>query len=127
MDRAEGFTDDQRKIMDEVWAKKEYLFKLRGSSGWENSVDDKKAGVKIDTKKTEHDLVAVHATGIIPFSMREIFCIIHDNHYKKQYDKDIDQSHVLKKIAANTYYLYQKSKAMTFVAARDFVLMHHIS
>ena len=39
----------------------------------------------------------------------------------------MDVAYNLKKISANTNYIYQKSKAMTFVSARDFVCMHHIS
>lgn len=41
--------------MDEVWEKKKYTFDLKDSAGWVNSVDDKKVGVRIDTKKTGND------------------------------------------------------------------------
>ena len=112
--------------MDQVWTKKDYLFKLRGSPGWETSIDDKKVGLIIKTKKTEHDINAVHAIGNIKHNIRDVYGIIHDPEYKKEYDKDVEISKVLKKICANTYYLYNKTKAMTFVSARDFVLVHHV-
>ena len=83
-------------------------------------------GVTIDLLKRDSGVTAMRSQGVIEYSLMETFMTLHNSRYRLIYDKDIDKAGVLKKIAANTYYIYQKSKSMMFVASRDFVLIHHL-
>lgn len=75
--------------------------------------------------ETEHKVTAMRANGIVPYSLDELFLTLHDSSSRQIYDSDIDVSETLKKVAANTYYVYEKSKAMMFVSARDFIYVHY--
>lgn len=52
-----------------------------------------------------------------------------DAEYRQSYDVNVDCSEVISKVAANTYFIYQRSKKVGVwpieVAARDFVMTNH--
>ena len=112
--------------MNQIFKKKDYFFELRDNGKWILSTDDAKAGVKISTQKTSNKVDAVLGEGVIPHSLQSLFLTLHNSDYRAIYDKDMDTTKLLGKIGANTYWNYQKSKSMTFVSSRDFVLIHHI-
>ena len=58
--------------------------------------------------------------------MMQVFACLHDARYRPMYDKNIDAASVLQKVAANTYFIYQKTKGVMVVSSRDFVLAHHV-
>lgn len=65
-------------------------------------------------------------SGVLPFPIMQVFACLHDARYRPIYDSNIDAASVLKKVAANSYMIYQKTKAMLGVSSRDLVLAHHI-
>ena len=66
------------------------------------------------------------STGVFDFPLMQVFCTLHDSAYRPIYDTNIDQARLIKKVACNTYFIYQKTKSMLGVSSRDFVLCHHV-
>jgi len=50
------------------------------------------------------------STGIFDFPLMQMFACLHDPRYRPIYDTNIDEAKVLKKLAANIYMIYQKTK-----------------
>ena len=70
---------------------------------------------------------ALKSTSILPFPIMQIFATLHDSRYRPIYDGNIEVASVLQKVAANTYYIYQKTKSILVVSSRDLVLAHHVA
>ena len=64
----------------------------------------------------------MRAVGILPFTPMQVFRCLSDSRYRVIYDENIDISRIESKFAANSYHIYQKSKAMFMVSSRDFVI-----
>lgn len=43
------------------------------------------------------------------------------------YDKNIDESSIISKEAANLYFMYQKSKSLLVINARDFIIVNYMA
>ena len=57
----------------------------------------------------------------------QVFCTLHDVGLRPQYDTTIERAALLQKVAANTYYNYQKTNAILIISSRDLVLAHHVA
>ena len=98
--------------MSEVFAKKQKFYDMLNSSDWVHSSTDSKTGLKTDTMAVANGLTACRGDGVIDFSLEQVFLTLHDDSYKKYFDPNIDEAYIISKIAANTFYTYQKSKSM---------------
>ena len=127
MDRA-NYSAEKRKIMAEIFAKRDYFYGvLRQEDGWTVVNDDKKNGVKISTTDSkEREGKIMHSTGVINHNIQDVICTMHDFDYKKTFDVNVEVAKTLERVGPNTFYTYQKSKGMLVVSSRDFVLLHHI-
>ena len=65
------------------------------------------------------------AQGIVNRSPLQIFKVISNDDYRKTYDATYDEGRLLEKIAVQTFFVYQKSRKIAIVSARDFVLILH--
>jgi len=65
------------------------------------------------------------AQGIVNQSPLNLFRLIGNDSYRVQYDGTYDEGKVIDRIADQTYFVYQKSKKISIVSARDFVLIMH--
>jgi len=52
---------------------------------------------------------------------------LNNGNYRQTYDVQVVETRITHKICANTYCLYQRSKSMFVVSARDFCLVGHYS
>ena len=66
------------------------------------------------------------ATGTIDFPIMKIFACLHEARYRPMYDIQSEPHELLKKVAANTYMIYHKTKTMMGVRSRDLVIVHHV-
>ena len=104
------------------------MFKFFQSSAWQVTDEDKKNGITIQQCVSEVSGVpALKSTSILPFPIMQIFATLHDSRYRPIYDSNIEAASVLQKVAANTYYIYQKTKSILVVSSRDLVLAHHVA
>lgn len=95
------------------------------SDGWTNKVNDAKEGVKIDSKTSVNGFNEMRAFGEVPFAPMLVFKALCNPQYTETYDKSIAESRLLRKICANTYSSYDKTKPEFMIAARDFVTVVH--
>ena len=65
------------------------------------------------------------AVGEMPFSVAQVHRCLCDGRYRTMYDQNIAESSMLGKWAANSYFIYQKSKSMLMVSSRDFIICQH--
>lgn len=71
--------------------------------------------------------MSLKAVGTFDFPLMQLFATLHDARYRQKYDGDIAEAKVLKKLAANTYLIYQRTKKIVVVSSRDLVLYHHVA
>lgn len=69
--------------------------------------------------------MALKASIVYDHPYMQVFACLNDDRYREKYDGDIEKSDLIRKIAANTYLLYQKTKKVMVVASRDMVLIYH--
>ena len=121
-----NYTSDQRDFIRQALVKKEEWLKFCASSDWKVTDDNKKDGITVSQCDSSHEIPSMKSSGIIDFSLMQVFATLHDSRYRTQYDQNIEVAEVVKKVAANSYMIYQKTKAMFMVSSRDLVLSHHI-
>ena len=56
-----------------------------------------------------------------------IFLLLCDERYKKTYDDNFDEGHVIEKFADQSYFTWFKVKKVSVVSPRDFVLILHFN
>ena len=92
---------------------------------WKVSIDDKKDGLTIWQKVTPDGLNAIMATAIINKPMLTCFKLMTNDAYRTQYDATYDEGRVIDRIGDQTWLIYQKSKKISIVAAREFFMCMH--
>lgn len=55
----------------------------------------------------------------------DIFKVIGNESYRRQYDSTYDGGETLELIADQTFFVYQKSKKVAIVSAREFIIIMH--
>ncbi|CDW82258.1 star-related lipid transfer protein 4 [Stylonychia lemnae] len=94
---------------------------------WKISVEDKKKGLNIWQRTSENGLKCMKAQGIIEKKADDIVKVIGDDDYRKYFDPVFDFSTVLERVADQTYMVYQKTKRVAIVSARDFMFILHLN
>ena len=97
------------------------------SPDWQVTETNKKEGIEISQCVSPEGIPALKSTAIMPFPIMQIFATLHDSRYRPIYDSNIEKAELLRKVAANCYYIYQKTKSMFIVSSRDLVLCHHVA
>ena len=77
--------------------------------------------MKIETKKSVRGLNMCRGQGFIDFCPIDIFRCMNYKKLKPEWDLNNDTSGFKKKIGANGYVMYTKSKSKMGVSARDFL------
>jgi hypothetical protein len=94
---------------------------------WKVVINDKKADLVVSQRTTAEGLNSIKARGMINWSTQQIFRVIGDDKYRKQYDPIYDSSTFLERIADQTFLVYHKTKKVMVVGPRDFVLLLHFN
>ena len=63
-------------------------------------IDDKKEEITIYTKTSESGLNCVKGSGIVQYNANDIFKVIGDDSYRKEYDPTFDQGKFMYKVGA---------------------------
>lgn len=104
----------------------QYKIRLE-KTDWKVLLEDKKDGLIVWQRTSEEGLKAMKAQAIIDWSPQDVFRVIGDSAYRKDYDAVYDEGRILQKIADQTFIMYQKTKKIAVVSARDFVFMLHMN
>ena len=94
---------------------------------WKITTDDKKEGIQIWLRTTPSGDNAMKAQAIVNRSPMQVFKVIGNDSYRKTYDETYGEGFLIEKIADQTYFVYQRSKKIAIVSARDFILILHIN
>ena len=106
--------------------KKEWL-DCASNSPWEVTSTDKKENIVVSQCMSPNNIPMMKSTSVFEYPLMQIFSTLHDSRYRSIYDDNIEKASILKKVCANTYMIYQKTKSMFIVSSRDLVLAHHVS
>lgn len=91
------------------------------ASDWKLDNEDKKEGLTVWQKQMDN-LKCMKAAGMINHSPKNIFRCLGDESYKRIYDSSYDEGKMIDRIADQMFLVSQKSKKVSIVASRDFVL-----
>lgn len=94
---------------------------------WKITTDDKKEGIQIWLRTTPSGDNAMKAQAIVSKSPMQVFKVIGNDSYRKTYDETYAEGFLIEKIADQTYFVYQRSKKIAIVSARDFILILHFN
>ena len=94
---------------------------------WKITTDDKKEGIQIWLRTTPSGDNAMKAQAIVNRSPMQVFKVIGNDSYRKTYDETYGEVFLIEKIADQTYFVYQRSKKIAIVSARDFILILHFN
>lgn len=94
---------------------------------WKITTDDKKEGIQIWLRTTPSGDNAMKAQAIVNRSPMQVFKVIGNDSYRKTYDETYGEGFLIEKIADQTYFVYQRSKKIAIVSARDFILILHFN
>ena len=102
------------------------MFDFFNSKGWNLVVDDKKDNVIIHQKTGSTGLTCIKAEGTLEYDLETIFKVIGNDAYRYIYDATMEQSVILEKFGAQSYFAYQKTRKIAIVSSRDFIIsLHH--
>eukprot|EP00350_Pseudokeronopsis_sp_OXSARD2_P002030 CAMPEP_0170554910 /NCGR_PEP_ID=MMETSP0211-20121228/12787_1 /TAXON_ID=311385 /ORGANISM="Pseudokeronopsis sp., Strain OXSARD2" /LENGTH=204 /DNA_ID=CAMNT_0010864349 /DNA_START=1642 /DNA_END=2256 /DNA_ORIENTATION=+ len=90
---------------------------------WTDLVNDRKMGVIIQSRTSPSGGNSIKATGTLDYPAEDIFKVIGNSAYRQIYDKNYDQGHYVMKIGKQAMLIYQKTKKISVVSARDFLLV----
>jgi len=119
MDAAD-YSSTQRQLLEKCLFKAKEWREMRDDTDWKHYHEEKK--ITIFTKDTPRKLNAMKSIGEFPFTPMQVWRCLMDGRYRTQYDQNIDKTQMLEKWAANSYFCYQRSKAMFMVSSRDFII-----
>lgn len=94
---------------------------------WKITTDDKKEGIQIWLRTTPSGDNAMKAQAIVNRSPMQVFKVIGNDSYRKTYDETYGEGFLIEKIADQTYFVYQRSRKIAIVSARDFILILHFN
>ena len=94
---------------------------------WKITTDDKKEGIQIWLRTTPSGDNAMKAQAIVSRSPMQVFKVIGNDSYRKTYDETYAEGFLIEKIADQTYFVYQRSRKIAIVSARDFILILHFN
>lgn len=94
---------------------------------WKITTDDKKEGIQIWLRTTPSGDNAMKAQAIVSKSPMQVFKVIGNDSYRKTYDETYAEGFLIEKIADQTYFVYQRSRKIAIVSARDFILILHFN
>ena len=94
---------------------------------WKITTDDKKEGIQIWLRTTPSGDNAMKAQAIVSRSPMQVFKVIGNDSYRKTYDETYGEGFLIEKIADQTYFVYQRSRKIAIVSARDFILILHFN
>ena len=126
MNRA-NYNPEQRSLVNQCLKKKEKFLQFFMNAAWEVTDNNKKEGIVVSQCMSDSGVPALKSQGTLPFPIMQVFACLHDGKYRPMYDDNIEKASVLQKVAANCYYIYQKTKSMFIVSSRDLVLAHHVA
>ena len=121
-----SYSDDQRNFIAQALVKRDEWLNFCASSQWEVTDNNKKDDITISQCMSSHNIPSMKSSGVINNSLMQVFATLHDSRYRTIYDGNIEVAEVISKVAANSYMIYQKTKAMLMVSSRDLVLSHHV-
>ena len=109
-----NYSSDQRRIINLSLERMREWFEVCGKEDWTNQANSD--GLKIDYRNSSRNFNTLKACATLPFNIQEIFETMCNNDYRSLYDVNIDPaSYTIKRIAANTTAIYQKSKKILIV------------
>jgi len=80
------------------------------------------------SRTSARGLTCLKSIGHLDFTPRQVWLTLCSGiTYRKMYDKNIDESTIITKEAANTYVMYQKSKSLMVINARDFIIVNYMA
>lgn len=85
-------------------------------------INDRKQNVLIQTRTSPSGLMSVKGSGILDFPADDIFNFIANPASRKEYDSNYDSGFYLMKVGAQTLVIYQKTKKISIVSPREFIL-----
>ena len=80
------------------------------------------------SRTSSRGLTCLKSVGHLDFTPRQIWLSLCGGiTYRKMYDKNIDESSIITKEAPNIYFMYQKSKSLLVINARDFIIVNFMA
>jgi len=109
-----NYSSDQRRIVNLSLERMREWFEVCNKDDWTNQANSD--GLKIDYRTSSRGFNTLKACATLPFNIMEIFETMCNADYRSLYDVNIDPaSYTVKRIAANTTAIYQKSKKILIV------------
>ena len=123
-ERIAGYTDKQKAYYHKMLPLWDELKALSiDSNGWSTQVDDKRAGIRIESKRSElRNLLTMRATGSIDYPPIDVWRCLNYMPTRQEWDVNAEDVHFMGKVGANAYTIYNLSKKIFFVAGREFLL-----
>ena len=123
-----GYTNKQRAFVERSLAKKRELFEFKNHPDWKTLISDPKNDIEMFSRTSARGLFCLRATGHLDYSPKIVWLTLCGGiKYQQMYDKNIDESSTITKEAPNLYVMYQKSKSMNIINARDFIIVNFMS
>ena len=95
--------------------------------GWDLLLDNKESATKVETKKSVRGFQIVRGQGAIDFPPIEVFRCMACKQYLNEYALNTDHTAFRKKIGANAYIYYNRTKPKIGFQARDFICNYLIN
>lgn len=94
---------------------------------WKVALTDKSEGLVVWQRITPEGVNAVKASAIVEGKADQIFKVIGNEKYRKTFDLNFHSQRFMERIAEQTYLIYYKTKRVSIVEPRDFVLICHLN
>ena len=122
--RIASYTPEQRKFYNEMVPKMQELKSIMKSTAgdWKLIVDKKEQDLLIETKKSVRGLTICRGQGHIDWPPIDVWRCMCNAKFKPEWDINNDGVKFHKKIGANAYIYYSRTKSKTGFTARDFIM-----
>lgn len=94
---------------------------------WKVALTDKSEGLVVWQRITLEGINAVKASAIVERTADQIFKVMGNEKYRKQFDPNFHSQRCMERLAEQTYLIHYKTKRVTVVEPRDFVLIFHVN
>jgi hypothetical protein len=121
--RIASYDQERQDWMKLAQSKMSQYEEFMNADDWKDMINDRKQGVLIQTRISPTGGNSVKATGILVFPIDLIFSTIGDSKYRTEYDSNYDVGHYIRKIGTQSLLIYQKTKKVSIVSPRDFVMV----
>jgi hypothetical protein len=121
--RIASYSEEQRKFYTQMVPKIQELKNImKSTNDWSLLVDKKDEQLLIETKKSVRGLTICRGQGPVDWSPIEVWRCMCYSKFKPEWDINNDGVKFHKKVGANAYIYYSRTKSKTGFSARDFVV-----